>query len=111
MATYIRYWTIFVVALIAPFNTVQAVGGHDSHQGWLVFLNAGPVYNQVTSEDGIQENNFILGSDIIYSYLKGDFRFLGLFRKLIFIGFLAIFTNFYTPTFEKEGFLYPIFSR
>ena len=76
MATYIRYWIIFVVALIAPFNTVQAVGGHDSHQGWLVFLNAGPVYNQVTSEDGIQENNFILGSDIIYSYLKGDFRFL-----------------------------------
>ncbi|RKZ69067.1 MAG: hypothetical protein DRQ44_03530 [Gammaproteobacteria bacterium] len=74
MAIYTRYWILFIVALTAPFHDVSA--GHDSHQGLLVFLNGGPVYNQVTSEDGIQENNFILGTDIIYSYLKGDFRFL-----------------------------------
>ena len=74
MATYTRYWIMFVVALMAPFNVAQATseGQHD----FLFFLNGGPTYHQVSSEDGIQENDFILGTDILYSYRKGDFRFI-----------------------------------
>ncbi len=74
MASYTRYWIMFVVALIAPFNVAQATseGQHD----FLFFLNGGPTYHQVSSEDGIQENDFILGADILYSYRKGDFRFI-----------------------------------
>ena len=74
MTTYARYWVIFVVALMAPFNAVQA--GHASKHHWMLFLSGGPVYHQISSDDGIQDNNFFLDADIMYSYVNGDFRFL-----------------------------------
>ena len=74
MTTHKRYWIIFVVALMAPFSAVQAM--HEDQHHFMFFLSGGPTYHQVTSEDGIQENDFILDADIMYSYLKGDFRFL-----------------------------------
>ena len=74
MATYTRYWLMVVVALMAPFNVVQA--DHGSKHHWMLFPSGGPVYNQLTSDDGIQDNNFILDADIMYSYVNGDFRFL-----------------------------------
>ena len=74
MVTYTRYWIMFVVVLMAPFNVLQAES--EGRQDLLFFLSGGPVYHQVTSEEGIQENDFIVDADILYSYLKGDFRFL-----------------------------------
>ena len=50
MATYTRYWIMFVVALMAPFSAV--------------------------SDDGIQDNNFFLDADIMYSYVNGISGFL-----------------------------------
>ena len=74
MATHTRYWIMFVVALMTPFNALQAES--EGQHELLFFLNGGPVYHPITSEDGLQENDFILAADVIYSYLKGDFRFL-----------------------------------
>lgn len=74
MTTYIRYLIILAVVQMIPFCTLQAET--EGQQELLFFLSGGPTYHQVTSEDGIQENDFILGADIIYSYLKRDFRFL-----------------------------------
>ena len=74
MATHTRYWIIFIVALLVPFNMVQAES--EGEQELLFFLSGGPTYHQVTSEDGVQENDFLFTADILYSYLKGDFRFL-----------------------------------
>jgi len=75
MATHTRYGiVIFIVALMASFNIVQAESEGDNEL--LFFLSAGPAYHPVTSEDGIQENDFILKADILYGYQKGDFRFL-----------------------------------
>jgi hypothetical protein len=75
MTTHIRYWIIFVVALMTPFNAVQAES--EGQQELLFFLSGGPIYHHISAEDGLQENNFILGVNVIYSYLKDDFRFLG----------------------------------
>ena len=75
MATHTRCWIIiFIVALMAPFNIVQAES--EGEHELLFFLSGGPAYHPVTSEEGIQENDFILKADILYGYQKGDFRFL-----------------------------------
>lgn len=74
MVTHIRYLIILIVVLMVPFNIVQAES--KGEQELLFFLSGGPVYHQVTSEDGVQENDFLLTADILYSYLKGDYRFL-----------------------------------
>ena len=74
MATHLRYWIMLIVVLIAPFNIVQAEseGQHDL----LFFLSAGAIHNHITPEDGVEDNDYILTADVIYSYLKGDYRFL-----------------------------------
>ena len=74
MAIYTRYWIILTAVLMIPFSALQAES--EGQQELLFFLNGGPVYHPVTSEDGLQENNFIVAADVLYSYLKGDFRFL-----------------------------------
>ena len=65
---------MFFVVLMAPFNVVQA--DHGSKHHWMLFLSGGPVYHQLTSDDGIQDNDLFVDADIMYSYLNGDFRFL-----------------------------------
>ena len=74
MTTHKRYWIIFVALLMAPFSAVQAM--HEDQHHLMFFLSGGPTYHQITSEDGIQENDFFLDADIMYSYVNGDFRFL-----------------------------------
>jgi len=74
MTIHTRYLIILVVSLIPPFH--PALAESEGQQELLLFLSGGPTYHQITSEDGIQENDFILVADILYSYQKGDFRFL-----------------------------------
>jgi hypothetical protein len=63
---------MLLALLMIPYSAAQAEG----QQELLFFLNGGPTYHQVSSEDGLQENDFILATDVLYSYLKGDYRFL-----------------------------------
>jgi hypothetical protein len=74
MPILINLWLRITVALIVSISTAQAEseGDHDL----LIFLNAGPAYHQVSSEDGIEENDFIVGTDILYGFQKDDLRFL-----------------------------------
>ncbi|RDH85733.1 MAG: hypothetical protein DIZ80_02050 [endosymbiont of Galathealinum brachiosum] len=74
MAVCIRYGILSVILLIFSIKAVQAES--DAQQDLLFFLNAGPVYHQITSEDGIEENDFTFGAGILYSYLETDLRFL-----------------------------------
>lgn len=74
MATHIRNLIMFITVLIAPFNMVQAdpEGQHEL----LFFLNANHAHNNFTSEEGQQYDDIVLSADVIYGYVKGDFRFL-----------------------------------
>ena len=74
MVTYTRYWILYITVLMAPFNIVHAES--EGEHEFLLFLSGGPAYHPITSEDGIQENDFIFKADALYGYQKGDFRFL-----------------------------------
>lgn len=74
MITHTRCLIILIVALMAQLNIVQA--DDEGQQELLFFLSGGPTYHQITSEDGIQENDIILTADVLYGYQKGNFRFL-----------------------------------
>ncbi|NOQ87630.1 MAG: hypothetical protein GQ550_01795 [Gammaproteobacteria bacterium] len=74
MITYTHCWILFIVALMVPLNAVQAES--EGEHELLFFLSGGPIYNHIHSEDGVQENDFILEADVIYGYQNGDFRFL-----------------------------------
>jgi len=69
-----RFWIMLLALLMIPYSATQAES--EGQQELLFFLNGGPTYHQVSSEDGLQENDFILAADVLYSYLKGDYRFL-----------------------------------
>lgn len=68
-----RSWILLAVALTC-FNTAHALseGQHDL----LLFLSAGPTHNKVNPEDGPEGDGMVVDADLLYSYLKGDFRLL-----------------------------------
>lgn len=74
MATQIRNLIVFIAVLISPFTIVQAEpeGQHEL----LFFVNANHAHNNFTAEEGQQYDDIVLSADIIYGYVKGDFRFL-----------------------------------
>ncbi len=74
MITHTRLWITLAIALIVPFSVLQAKS--KGQQELLFFLSGGPVYHQISSEGGKQENDFVLGADLVYGYQKSDFRFL-----------------------------------
>jgi len=73
MTSHIHYWALLMAALLSLSNAVQAEP--QDQQELLFFLSGGPAFHQISSQDGIQDNDFNLEADIIYSYLRGDFRF------------------------------------
>lgn len=74
MTTQIRNLIIFITVLIAPFNIVQAES--EGQHELLFFMSGNHVHNNFTSEEGQQYDDVVLSADVIYGYVKGDFRFL-----------------------------------
>lgn len=74
MVIHIRNLIIFITVLIAPFNIVQAES--EGQHELLFFLSANHVHNSFTSEEGQQYDDIVLSADVIYGYVKSDFRFL-----------------------------------
>jgi hypothetical protein len=64
-----------VVVLMAFLSAPQtwSEGQHDL----LLFLSAGPTYNEVTPEQGPDGTDFAAAADVVYSYTHDRFRFLG----------------------------------
>ncbi|MBE9564629.1 MAG: hypothetical protein IMF17_05235 [Proteobacteria bacterium] len=65
---------MLIIVLMAPYDIVQA--GSEGQHELLFFLSGGAVHNYISPEDGVRDNDFILTADIMYSYVKDDFRFL-----------------------------------
>jgi hypothetical protein len=64
-----------VIVLMALLGATQAwpEGQHDL----LLFLSAGPTYNEVTPEQSPDGSDFAAAADVVYSYTFKRFRFLG----------------------------------
>jgi len=74
MIIFARFWIRIALVLMIPFGALMAES--EGQQELLFFLSGGSTYHQITSDNDRQENDFILAADIIYSYLKDDYRFL-----------------------------------